>query len=115
MICNSDGIYIPPAITPLIGLVTVISVGGTAEIVIPAGAYGGYIWNPLTSTDQGLVSPEYLYIDPITSAGLNGFGSTVALTPGQMFNIPIVKSTLPITVNAATSGHKFTAVYWMGP
>lgn len=110
--CNE--FYIPPSITPLIGINTIISVGGSAVPVIPAGAYGGYIWNPLTDSDQG-VTAEPLYVDQLEQPGLSAFGSTIALAPGEMFNITVVKSTLIVSANAATSGHRFTAVYWMGP
>lgn len=106
-----DG-YIPPSITPTVGSNTVITTGGTSLLVFPAGCYGGYITNPLFSTDQDLVTAEALFIDPTGECGLAGYGTTIRLEPGQTWIVPAPKSTLAVWANAATSGHRFTAVYW---
>lgn len=106
---------IPPSVTPLLGLVTSVAVGGAAVMVIPPGAYGGYIWNPLSTADQNVSPAEPLYVDPIQGPQLQGFGSTITLQPGETYFVQIVKSLNGVFVNAATSGHRFTCVYWMGP
>ncbi len=103
------------AVTPVIGSHTAIATGGTAVIAVPANPNGGYIVNPLSAADQGIGSAEVLYLDPTgaspgSTAG-SGNGSAIALQPGQYWNI--IPSQNPATyVNAATTGHKFTAVYW---
>ena len=107
-----DG-YIPPSITPLVGLNTVITTGGTSLIVLPAGCYGGFIINPLTDADQDLITAEALFIDPIDECGLAGYGTTIRLEPGEAWYVPAPKSTLAVWANATTSGHRFTAVYWV--
>jgi hypothetical protein len=107
-----DNPLLLPAITPVAGLVTTIVVGGTAAIVFPAGIYGGYIVNPIFDADQN-VSAEALYVDPVGSCPLNGYGSVSRIEPGGVWTVPAPNSSLPVRVNAATSGHRFTAVYWM--
>lgn len=111
---NSNGVFIPPEVQPQQGLATSITLGGQAVMVIPPGAYGGYIWNPYTETDQG-VPIEPLFINPISAPSLEAFGATVAIYQGQNFEVPVAKSVTGIWVNAATTGHRFTVVYWMGP
>jgi hypothetical protein len=106
-----DG-YIPPSITPQVGTNTEIVTGGVSLVALPAGCYGGFIVNPLTDADQGLGTAEALFIDPIDECGLAGNGTTIRLEPGESWQVPAPKSTLAVWVNAATSGHKFTAVYW---
>lgn len=106
---------IPPDVTPQQGA-TIVTVGGTGILSIPPGAYGGYIWNPWTNTDQGIVgAAEPLYVNPMASPDLQGFGATVTLYPGDFWKIPLPKSTSGVYVNAPTSGHRFTSVYWIGP
>lgn len=115
MSCDNNGLIIPPYAQPQQGLVTVITVGGQSVMVIPPGAYGGYIWNPFSAADQGIPAVEPLYINPIGAAPLQAFNSTVAIYQGSDFTVPVKRSITGIWVNAATSGHQFTAVYWMGP
>lgn len=98
-------------VSPIVGEKTSITTGGTAVEVIPANPNGGFITNPLTSTDQGLSSPEVLYISPVGVATLFGNTITFALQPGQTWNVIPGQETVT-TVNAASSGHKFSAVYW---
>ena len=97
------------AITPGPGLVSQITTGGTAVTAVPANANGGYIVNPLLATDQGIVTAEVLYVNPVTTATTSANGTTIALQPGQSFSL-IPGSTLPVSVNAATTGHRFTVV-----
>lgn len=108
-------IFIPPNVTPQIGLVTQIAIGETAVLVFPPGIYGGYITNPLITADQGISPVENLYVNPVTVASLQGYLTTVAIPPGASWFVPIPKSTSGVWVNAATTGHRFTAIYWVGP
>jgi hypothetical protein len=99
-------------VTPISGVNTFITTGGTSVIAIPGNPNGGYITNPLTSTDQGIGTAEALYIDPVGSASvLHANGTVFALQPGQTWNV-ISGQTTPTYVNATTSGHKFSVVSW---
>lgn len=108
--------WIPPDVSPQQGLATVITVGGAGVMVIPPGAYGGYIWNPYTAGDQGIGIAEPIYVNPLAAPSLQGFGATMVVYPGaDPYRVPVPKSTYGIWVNAASSGHRFTVVYWTGP
>lgn len=52
--------------------------------------------------------PEPLYVDLTGPAALHETGTTRAIYPGQSFNIPSGVS--DIWINAATSGHRFSAI-----
>lgn len=108
-------VFIPPNVTPQVGLITAIGVGGVSAQAIQPGAYSGYIMNPKSAADQGLMSAEDLFVDPFAACQLQGFNTTIRLAPGDIWFVPIAKSTLPVWVNAATSGHQFTCVFWVGP
>lgn len=98
-------------VTPVVALTTVVSTGGTAEDALPGGINGGLIANPYYPTDQSVSPPEILYVDPVGNATLSGNGSTFAILPGTMWQA-IPGQTTPTSVNAATSGHKFSGVSW---
>lgn len=101
------------AVNPQAGLNSVVSTGGVPVVAVPAGANGGVITNPYSNTDQG-ISPtdaEPLYVNPVGNASLQGNGTTFALYPGQSWTI-IPGQTTSTTVNATSSGHKFSVVYW---
>lgn len=105
-----------PSVTPTYGLVTQITSGGHSVAVTPTGGInGGYITNPVVNTDQGISVAEVLYIDPVSTCGggvLPAANGTVsALQPGDTFRF-IAGQTTAVYVNGATSGHKFTVVYW---
>ena len=102
---------VAPAVTPIPGLASVVTTGGTSVVVVAGGPNGGLIVNPYTAADQGLSEPEVLYIDPIGAATENANGNTFALQPGQSWSI-IPGQTTPTSVNADTGGHNFVAVYW---
>jgi len=99
------------AVTPIAGLVSVVTTGGTPVTAIAANPNGGIITNPLTATDQNISIAEPLYIDPVTSPGLAANGTTFRLEPGQSWLVIPGQSTVT-RVNAATSGHKFSVVSW---
>jgi hypothetical protein len=99
------------AVTPVPGLTSVVTNGGTPVEVIPGAPNGGFITNPISATDQGLGAPENLYVDPVNPAGLVGNGTTFVLYPGASW--PIIPGQTSITsVNAASNGHKFSVVWF---
>jgi hypothetical protein len=70
--------------------------------------YGGFIANPSSPTDQGLAETEPLYVDMVTDATLGPSATTVTLEPGDGISVPTDQTT-NVTVNAASSGHRFSA------
>lgn len=88
-----------------------VVIGGQSVIAVPAGANGGVITNPLLATDQDLVTAEPLIVNPIGTAGANAGGANFALQPGQSWQI-IPGQTTPTSVNASTSGHRFSVMVW---
>ena len=99
------------SVTPVQGSPTVIATGGSPVVAVPANITGGTITNPLSYLDQRIGTAEVLYINPVGNAGLAGNGATFALQPGQTWNC-IPGQTTQTTVNAATSGHAFSCVWW---
>lgn len=96
--------------TPIAGANSQITVGAQAVVAAPAGGSGGYIVNPLMPSDQGLITSEVLYVDVVgTCTNLAANGTTVALQPGQSFDL-VPGATTATYVNAVSSGHKFTVV-----
>lgn len=101
--------------TPVQGLASQTSpTPGTPVIAIDVNQAGGYIVNPVAATDQGLASPEPLYVNQVGNALLQANGTTISLQPGQSYSI-IPNTTTPVTVSAASPNHKFTAVMWATP
>ena len=98
-------------VTPIPGVNTIVTVGGTSVVVVESGPNGGVITNPLNAADQGLPDPEPLFVSPVTDASLNGNGVTFRLEPGQSWEI-IPGQTTQTKVNAPSTGHKFSAVSW---
>jgi len=90
---------------------TVVTVGGTPVVVFPPNINGGIITNPIALSDQGLPESEPLYVNPIDAATLVANGNTFALAPGQSW-VGIPGQTTPTTVNATSSGHRFSAIWW---
>lgn len=101
------------SITPVVGDATSVAAGGTPVVAIAAGSQGGYIVNPALAADQNLVSVEPLYVDIVNSAILGGYNTTVALAPGQSFTV-IAGLATDVSVNAASTGHRFTCVKYTG-
>ena len=97
--------------TPQAGSNSFITTGGTAVVAVPANASGGYITNPYSAADQNIPTAEWLYVNPVSSAILGSYGTTSGLAPGSSFNI-IAGTTIATTVNAATSNHRFTVVWY---
>ena len=98
-------------VTPIPAINAVVAVGGTAALVFAANPNGGVITNPSDPADQGVNPAEVLYVNPVGNAGLSANGTTFALYPGQSWTV-IPEQSTTTTVNAATSGHKYSAVSW---
>lgn len=88
---------------------TVVKVSGTPVISMygPLEA-GGRIENPVEAASQGIAVAEDLFVSIAGSASLTPDGTTFAIAPGQSFTIP-PGTTTNVSVNAATSGHRFSA------
>lgn len=99
------------AVTPIAAINSVVAVGGVAELVFAANPLGGVITNPSAPADQDLADAEVLYVNPVGDAALSANGTTFALYPGQSWEV-IPEQTTTTTVNAASSGHKYSAVSW---
>lgn len=98
------------AATSFVDVSGTVTAGGTSQTLNAANPSRTklIIQNPATILEQGIAVLEDLFINFTTSAGAaNG---SIVLTPGQML---ILSETLItgelITVNAATTGHKYTA------
>jgi hypothetical protein len=100
-----------PPVTPVAGLTSVVGMGGTAVTAVPGNVNGGFITNPASNVDQNLVVAEDLFVDPVGSAGLGGNGTTFRIPPGGTW-VLIPGQTTPTTVNAESSGHLFSVVYF---
>lgn len=89
---------------------SIIRTGGTAVTALYGPLDGGMIFNPAVATDQGIAAIEPIYVD-VTGAEATLFESatTAEIQPGQRFDIPRGQTT-NVSVNAATSGHKFNAI-----
>jgi hypothetical protein len=99
-------------VTPRACDLTTVATGGTAVNAIASGPVNGfYITNPLTLTDEGIAAAEPLLVNPVGAATAAANVNTIALPPGSTYNgVPL--SAGPVSVNAVTSGHKFTCVRW---
>ncbi len=88
--------------------------GGTAVTAMNGPVVGGLISNPLAAADQGLVTAEPLYVDVTAPAALGETATTFELLPGHTFTVPNDQTT-DVSVNAATSGHRFSGVILQPP
>ncbi len=88
--------------------------GGTPVVALTGPFNGGFIVNPLLSADQGGGSVEPLNLNLVGTAAAAGSinGTTFALPAGSTFNLPSGGLSASISVNATTSGHKFTCTRW---
>lgn len=98
-------------VTPRAGDTVTVVTGGTAVTIITGPVNGCYVVNPLTTTDEGIGATEPAYINPVTTATTTGNGTNQAVPAGGTWNC-IPGSSLPVSANAATSGHKLVVVRW---
>lgn len=82
--------------------------GGQATVALFGPLQGGFIQNPQSAADQGVSVPEVLYVDVVQGATLGESATTIPLQPGQSYIVP-PGITTNVSVNAATSGHRFSA------
>ena len=100
-------------LTPAAGAVSVVTTAGTAVTAVQGPINGGFITNPLSATDQGIGAAEGLtvnFVTTATNAGNNG--SQLLLAAGATIALPALGPSGKVSVNALTSGHKFTVVIW---
>lgn len=91
------------------GSIDKVVTGGQSVVALFGGALGGYIINPQLAADQGLPAVEILFVDPTGPASLFATVTTVAIQPGEAYEIPAGQTT-PTWVNSRASGHRFTSV-----
>jgi hypothetical protein len=96
------------------GAATKVTVGGQSVIAVFGNILGGFLANPSTSGDQGIAAIEPLYVSLIGDATLGESDTTFTLYPGQGFTLP-AGLTSNVSVNAATSGHRFSAIVYHSP
>lgn len=102
----------PVKVWPLVA--SRIATGGQAVDAALGPAIGGYIVNPQLAADQGLSTPEVLYVDAVNPAMVGVTATCSAIQPGGRFKIPANFAGRAISVNAASSGHKFAGVVVQG-
>lgn len=89
-------------VTPQAGLVSEVTVAGTAVIPVPDAPNGGFITNPANA-------PGSLFVDPVGSAATTVGGTTFELAPGQDWTI-IPGQTTNTSVNSSFNNHVFCCV-----
>lgn len=84
-----------------------IATGGSAQNLAAAAEIvnGCIIKNPQSATEQGIAAAESLRVNFVTTATQTAGGTTIELEPGVAIPCP-GKTTLAISINAATTGHK---------
>lgn len=101
-----------PPVTPIAGNASEIVTGGVPVVAVLGGPNGGFIVNPFSAADQGLVTAEDLIVNPVANA-LSGSGvangTNFRIAPGQSWALIPGQTTLT-SVNAVTSGHLFSVV-----
>jgi hypothetical protein len=102
--------------TIIASLANTITTGGTAVLIVQGPALGVLIQNPVSASTQGLTTAENLYVNIVNatppSTDAAAFGSNYVLQPGDSMVLPSIASNIGIRVNAASSGHRFSANSW---
>jgi hypothetical protein len=102
-----------PPLTPAAGSSYTVTTGSTAVNMITGPVNGCQINNSPLAADENIPSAEPGYVNPVTAAGLAGFGTTFAMYPGQSWSCPGPLATgVSVSVNALTSGHRFSVLVW---
>jgi len=94
--------------------VTSVQTGGEAVTPMFGPVAGGIITNPSDAEGQGLAVSEVLFIDVTGPAAAVETATTYPLQPGQTF-VVIPGQTTNVSVNAASSGHRFSGVVYQPP
>lgn len=91
-----------------------LAIAATSQTLAAGGSviHGGWIYNPLSLTQQGIVAAESAFVK-LDGAGalLVAGGTTLEILPGEKFPLPSGITTV-ISWNAATVGHRISAVIW---
>lgn len=104
-----------PAVNLFPAAASVVSIAEQPVTIAFGPLLGGLIVNPASSLDQNVSTPEVLYIDDTGApAASHVTATTFALEPGQAYKITPGQTT-PISVNAATAGHAFSAFIILSP
>lgn len=103
-------------VTPIPCLTSEVATGETAVTAVGPNPNGGFLQNPLSATDEGIDSAEDIVVNPVTGATYPGIaggvnGTNFRIPPGGGWNI-IPGQTTPTSVNAVTSGHRFSGTSW---
>ena len=114
---NAAGGSPPSGVTPTALLVTKVTTGGTAVIVVTGPCNGGWLQNGLNATRQGIGATEPFYVDMVgtpgsTDAAAAAQPTTQPIDPGQTFTIPALAAGVNVKVNAATANHVITGEVW---
>lgn len=88
-----------------------VRTGGLAVTVAFGPIIDGFITNPLNAADQGLAVSESLWVDVVGPATLGTSSTSVEIVPGATYTF-VPDATTNISVNAASSGHRFSAVVY---
>lgn len=105
---QDTGAVTAAAIAPTVPTTT-LATGGVAQSI--AVTHGGWICNPLSAADQGLVTAEVIYVNIVTTATAVGNAGNSNITAGQCFNVPAGFSG-NVSWIAATTGHKLNATVY---
>lgn len=99
-----------PSVSLFPGAASQVTKGGTSVAAAFGPLLGGFVMNPLRAADQG-VPAEPLYLDLTGPAATRETATTIELFPGSTFAFP-ANFGGTVWINAATSGHKFSAVVY---
>lgn len=91
-----------------------VLVGGVPVTPIFGPVAGGIVVNPPTAEGQGIPTVEVLSLDVTGAAALGETSTTILIQPGQTYTVPPGMTT-NVSVNAATSGHRFSGVVFQPP
>lgn len=98
-----------PAVSLFPAFHSLVPVGGQPVTIAYGPIQFCLITNPATPGDQGIDIVEPLFVDIVGAAGLNESPTTMALQAGQSFS-SVVGQTSNVSVNAKTTGHRFSAI-----
>ena len=90
-----------------------VAQGAIPVMVAPPNVIGGFITNPLHGHDQEVRPPEPLYVCQAGTPSEAAFAQTFAIQPGETYQI-IHGGSFSTFVVAATSGHRFSGLFWAG-
>jgi hypothetical protein len=91
-----------------------VPVGGKAVTAFYGPMIGAIITNPESAAKQGIAIAEILWLDMVNVATPFQSPTTFPLLPGASFSVPS-NFTGNLSVNAATSGHKFSGIFMQTP